>query len=97
MFDGKALLWPRVKDFRLWEKVGSNLRDPLPRRAILVAATPQRAQPQALDVVVEKAERPKVGRYGMIREVAPNDLRQPTPLFGTQADAAAAVAPPVFR
>jgi hypothetical protein len=36
--------------------------------------SPQRAQPQALDMVLEKAERPKVGGDGVIREVTPNDL-----------------------
>src|SRR5258706_2184243 len=81
MLDGKALLWPRMKYFWLREIVGGDLLDPLPRRAILLAATPQGAQ-QALDVVVEGAECRKVGWHGMVREESPHDLRQPSPLFG---------------
>src|SRR5215471_15320153 len=80
--DGKANAWPRMKDFGLREKVIGRPLHPLPREAVLLTAAPQRAQPEALDMVDEGVECRKVGRHGIVGKVAPNDLRQPTPLFG---------------
>jgi hypothetical protein len=44
-----------MKDLGLRAKVVGQLRHPLPREAILLAAAPQRAQPEALDMVAEGA------------------------------------------
>jgi hypothetical protein len=56
--DGKALLRPRVKDARFGEPVVGNLGDPLPRRAVLLAASPE-----VDDVVVERLQGTAVGRH----------------------------------
>src|SRR5215813_6423392 len=82
--DGKANAWPWVKDLGLREEVIGQLCHPLPREAVLLTAAPQRAQPEALDMVAEGAECRGVERHGMIGVVAPYDLRQPAPLFGDQ-------------
>ena len=79
--DGKANARPRVKDLGLREKVIGQPCHPLPRKTVLLTAAPQRAQPEALDMVAEGAERRHVKRHGMVRKIAPNDLRQPTPLL----------------
>jgi hypothetical protein len=71
-----------MKDFGLREKIIGQRRHPFPREAVLLAAAPQRAQPEALDMADEGAECRVVSRHGMVGEVAPNNLRQPTPLFG---------------
>jgi hypothetical protein len=71
-----------MKDLGLRENVIGQLRHPIPREAILLAAAPQRAQPEALDMVTEGAECRKVGRHGMVGKVTPKDLRQSTALFG---------------
>jgi hypothetical protein len=42
-----------MKDFGLREKVIGQPRHPLPREAVLLTAAPQRAQPEAPDVVAE--------------------------------------------
>src|SRR5262245_51405706 len=80
--DGEADARPWVKNLGLREKVIGQLCDPLPREVILLAAAPQRAQPEAHNVVAKGAECQEVSRHGVIGKVAPNDLRQPTPLFG---------------
>src|SRR3954452_5185418 len=64
--DGKALLRPRVKDARFGEPVVGDLGDPLPRRAVLLAASPQRASPEVDDVVVERLQGTAVGRHGLL-------------------------------
>ena len=54
--DGKANARPWMKDLGLREKVIGQPRHPLPCEAILLTAAPQRAQPEALDMVAEGAE-----------------------------------------
>src|SRR5215475_1322794 len=80
--DGKANVWPWMKGPGLREKVIGQLIHPLPCETILLTTAPQHAQPDALGMVKESAECREIGRHGMIRKVAPNDLRQPTPLLG---------------
>src|SRR5262249_26698593 len=80
--DGKAYAWPWVKDLGLREEVIGQLCYPLPREIVLLAAAPQRAQPETHHIVAKGAECREVGRHGVIGEVAPYYLRQPAPLFG---------------
>src|SRR5262245_57453527 len=80
--DGKANVRPWMKNLGLWEKIIGQLCDPLPRKAVLLTAAPQRAQPEAANMVTEGAECREIGRHGMIDKVAPNDLRQPEALVG---------------
>jgi hypothetical protein len=51
--DGEPLVRIRVKDSRLREPVAGQSIDPLPREAVFLATPPQRAQPDALHVIVE--------------------------------------------
>src|SRR5215218_7483168 len=51
--DGKTLLRPGVKDARPWEPVVGDGSDPLPRRTILLAASPKRAPPEVDNVITE--------------------------------------------
>src|SRR6516165_8005423 len=80
--DGEADARPWVKNLGLREKVIGQLCDPLPCQVILLTAAPQRAQPEAHNMVAKGAECREVSRHGVIGKVAPNDLRQPTPLIG---------------
>jgi hypothetical protein len=80
--DGKAYVRPWVKDLGLQEKVIGQLCDPLPCEVVLLTAAPQRAQPEARDMVAKGAECREVSRHGVVGKVAPYDLRQSTPLFG---------------
>src|SRR5262245_26777758 len=79
--DGKAYTRPWMKDLGLREKVIGQLCHPLPRKPILLTASPQRAQPEALDMVAEGAECRVVCRHGMVCKIAPDDLCQPASLF----------------
>ncbi len=72
VFDGEALIGPRVLDARTREPLSDQLRHVRPRLAIFLAATPKRAQPEIADVVVERGE------------VASDNLPKPTPLFGNR-------------
>jgi hypothetical protein len=71
-----------MKDLGFREKVIGKFVDPFPCEFVLLTTSPQRAQPEALHVVVDGAECPIVGWHGMIGKDAPDDLRQPTSLFG---------------
>jgi hypothetical protein len=80
--DGKALLRPRKKDFRLRKPVISDLFDPLPRDPPFLAASRQRAAPEVDHVMAEGSDRCRVGRHGVIGKIASDNLRQPAPLLG---------------
>src|SRR4029453_15195049 len=56
VFDGEALLGPRMKDAGPGEKVIRQLRDPSPGRAILLTAPPERAAPEVDDPKTERAK-----------------------------------------
>src|SRR5260370_23080986 len=80
--DGKALLRPRKKDFRLRKPVISDLLDPLPRDHTVLTASRQRAAPEVNHVMAECSDRCRVGRHGVICEIASDNLPQPAPLLG---------------
>jgi len=54
----------------------------LPREAVLLATPPQRAQPDALHIIVECSQCRAVGRHGMIGEEASDHPLEPGPLLG---------------
>jgi hypothetical protein len=63
-----------MKDSRGREPVVGQLPHSVPRHAMFLTAPPQRAQPDALDVVPECFQRLPVGRDGVIGEEASDDL-----------------------
>src|SRR4051812_22213966 len=81
VFDGKALIWPGMKDPGLGEKLVGHFQDPLPRRSVLLTAAPERTPPQADDMEPEGSECLDVGRHRVIGEIAGDDLLQPLPLI----------------
>src|SRR6516162_2170127 len=80
--DGKAVARPRVEDDRFWEPGVRQPRHPCPGDPILVAATPQRAPPKVSDMVPEHVQCARVGRHGVVVEVAADNPCQPLPLLG---------------
>ena len=70
-----------MKDAWFGEPVVSEFLYPFPRKAVLLTAAPQRAQPEALDVVEKRTQGPTIGRYGMVAKIAFDNLRQPSALF----------------
>jgi hypothetical protein len=64
------------------EKVIYQLRDPLPVRAILLAAPVKRAAPEVDDPIAERRECPTIGRNCVVCEKAGKDLLQPFSLLG---------------
>jgi len=46
VFDGEALIGLGMKDARRGKPVGDQLRHPLPREAVFLAAPPKRAAPE---------------------------------------------------
>src|SRR3954463_284117 len=54
VFDGETFTRPGVKDARPWEPVVGDGSDPLPRRTILLAASPKRAPPEVDNVITER-------------------------------------------
>src|SRR5260370_23810445 len=79
--DGKALLRPRKKDFRLRKPVISDLLDPLPRDPTVLTASRQRAAPEVDHVMPEGSDRCRVRRHGVIGAIASDNLRHPPPLL----------------
>ena len=53
---------------------------PVPQEAVLLTATPERAQPKLGHVVPEGAQRATIGRHGVVVEHAVDNLPQPFPL-----------------
>jgi hypothetical protein len=80
--DGEASTGPRMEDARCREKVGGQLLDALPRDAILLAAPPQRAPPEADRVKPEGPECRKVRWHRVVGKKPGDDLLQPLPLLG---------------
>ena len=64
------------------EKVIYQLRDPLPVRAILLAAPVKRAAPEVDDPIAERRECPTIGRNCVVCEKAGKHLLQPFSLLG---------------
>ena len=61
VIDGKALVWPGMKDSGFRKPGVDNLRDPFPRHAILLAAPPKRAAPK---VTRRLSDRLMIGEKG---------------------------------
>src|ERR1700716_3320951 len=80
--DDKAIARPRMEDNRLWKPGIHQLRHPFPRHPILLAATPQRASPEAGHMMPEHIQCLTVGRHCVIIEVAANNPPQPFSLVG---------------
>ena len=70
-----------MKDTRFGEPVVDKLRCPPPLETILLASSPERLHPKALNVVEECTKHPSVGRDGMVGKVTVDDLPQPLALF----------------
>src|ERR1700738_5435348 len=69
-----------MEDKRFGDPIVGQWHNPLPSRAILLTAPPERSWPEYGDQEAERSQRATVGRYGMIVEVALDDLSQPFPL-----------------
>ena len=69
VFDGKALVWPRVLDFGWWKPGGGNLCDALPCHMILLAAPPERASPENRDMVAKRPEGPYIRGHRVVGKV----------------------------
>src|SRR6202022_4211340 len=80
--DGETLVRIRVKDTWLREPVGGEPVHSLPREAVLLATPPQRAQPDALHIIVECSQCRAVSRHSMIGEEASDHPLEPGPLLG---------------
>ncbi len=71
-----------MKDPGLGEPFVDELLCSPPLKAVLLAASPERAQPEALDVLEKCTECRPVSRNGMVGKVAFDNLRQPLTLLG---------------
>ena len=54
VFDGEAPVWPWMKDARRGKPVGDQLRHPIPREAVFLAAPPKRTTPEVGHVMPER-------------------------------------------
>ena len=84
VFDGDALVWPRVLDARTREPLSDQLRYVRPCLTIFLTAPPKCAQQEIGDMVVERHERAEISRHGVVGEVASDILPKPAPLFGNR-------------
>src|SRR6516225_5133847 len=82
MFDGEALVGPWVKDAWLWEPLVREPVDPVPPRAVLLAAPRQRAHPEHHDVVPERGQGVDDGWHCVIGKEACRHLPKPLSLAG---------------
>src|SRR4029077_2305697 len=71
-----------MKDLRSRNPVGGQAVHPLPREAILLATPTQRAQPDALHIIVECSQRSAIGWHCMVAEETSDHLLDPSPLLG---------------
>ena len=71
-----------MKDSRLGNPVGGQPVHSRPREAILLAAPPQRSQPDALHIVVECSQRDAIRWHRVVCEEASDHLLDPSPLLG---------------
>src|SRR4029077_13760381 len=74
MFDGAALVGPRVKDAGLWQPLVREPVDPVPPCAVLLAAPRQRAHPKHHDMVPKRRQGVEVGRHSVIGKEACHHL-----------------------
>ncbi len=66
-----------MKDARQGQVSRRQPRDSIPRRPVLLAATPKRAPPEFSDVEAECGQTQGVSWHGVILEVATHHLAQP--------------------
>src|SRR5262249_990504 len=69
-----------MKDVRFGEPVVGELLNAIPGGAVPLAASSERAPPEAGHVLPGR-ERPAIGRNRVVQEVSSYDLPQPFPLF----------------
>src|ERR1700681_3737721 len=69
-----------MKDTRQRQIGCRQSRDSLPRRPVLLAATPKRPPPKCSDVEAERGQTRVVGWHGVVLEVTTHHLAQPPPL-----------------
>src|SRR5262249_24473865 len=69
-----------MKDAWLRKSVVGQFRNPIPREAVFLAATPERSTPEVGHVMPERRERPTICGYRIVSEMACNDLLQPVTL-----------------
>src|SRR5499427_5686541 len=70
-----------MKDARSGKPVVGQFRHPIPRKAVLLTAAPERSTPEVGHVMPERRERPTVCGYRVVSEMACNDLLQPVTLI----------------
>src|SRR6266404_5655195 len=80
MFDGEALVWPGVKDAWPWQPLVREPVDPVPSRAVLLAAPRERAPPEHHDMVPERCQGVEVVWHRVIGKEACHHLPQPLSL-----------------
>lgn len=78
----KATLRPGMADPGGWQPTRGDLLHPRPRHVALLASARERASPMPDDEVVEGRDLPRIGRHGVVREIAARHLTRPVPLFG---------------
>src|SRR5262245_3785618 len=82
VFDGKTHFRPGVEVAWLWEPVIGQALHPFPRETIFLAPPPKRAVPEPYHIATESADTRAVRGNRVIGKVGPDDLPQPTSLFG---------------
>jgi hypothetical protein len=83
MFDGEALVEPGVKDTWLWQRLVREPVDPVPLRALLLAAPRQCAHPEHHDVVAERRQGIEVSRHRVIGKKARHPAAATVPGSGS--------------
>src|SRR6516165_2078417 len=77
MVNGKALVWPRMKNARSREPLVSKPHYRVPGDAILLAAATECPPPPLNDLIIELLQRVAVRRHGVVVKVALDDIAQP--------------------
>src|ERR1700738_197195 len=81
VFDGEALVRPRMEDSRYGEEVVDKPTHPFPRQPGPLAAPHQSAVPESGCLESEHREDPNVGRHSVVVVEARHYLLQPLALF----------------
>src|SRR5262252_8531054 len=70
-----------MKDARSGKPVVGQFRHPIPRKAALLTAAPERSTPEVGHVMPERRERPTICGHRIVNEMAGDDLLQPVALI----------------
>jgi hypothetical protein len=73
-----------MEDARLRQEILCQPLDPLPRRLVALAASPQRPLPEPDHAVAEGLESTDVGQHRVIGKIPGDHLSQPLPLSGNR-------------